>query len=123
MTPELILETPVLDDEATEPKDDENVLRVMDRELGDRKIKWKPGNSASVKKAKAKFEELRSKGYAFFRVTRVRVKADEFPETAGAIVATKKDLASLPAEVEGEQIRKFEVTTRETVAVPPRSGG
>jgi len=108
------------DDETREPNSDEHVLRVLDPSHGDKRIKWKPKDSASVKKAKAKFEELRAKGYAFFRITKVRVKADEFPEKAGEIVATKKEIVGLE---DGEQVRKFEVDTRETVAVPPRAGG
>jgi hypothetical protein len=122
MAPETEPPAPI-DDETTEPQPDENVLRVLDREHGDKRIKWKPGDTRSTSRAKARFEKLRAQGYAFFRRVKVAVKAEEFPADAkdGEVVATKKPLTTDLAEY--EQVRKFEVEEKEAIAVPPRSGG
>ena len=49
-----------------EPTDDqEGVLRVLDTS-GDRRVKWKRGDAKSIERAKAKFEDLKKRGYAFF---------------------------------------------------------
>lgn len=108
--------TPIDD---SEPGEDEGVLREIDASVGDRKIKWKRSNGASVEKARAKFDELKAKGYAIFAVRKVRVKT--FPtEGTTELVAAKtapKDL------VEEGRIRSFEPDADELIAVPPRSGG
>ena len=117
MGEEVALVAPMLEDE--EPGENEGVLTEIDASVGDRKIKWKRGDTGSIAKAKAKFEELRAKGHAFFVVRRVRVT--KFPDSGdiSTVVATKTPKGL----VEEGQVTKFEPDADEIVAVPRRTGG
>lgn len=127
-------EPPVLAEENdTEPNEDEGVLIVPDAYSGDKRIKWKRGDSKSIEKARARFEKLKEQGYAFFAIKRVRLNA--FPKSNGTeLVATKtpgkrglvEETALVPRSgdaPDGEQIRHFEPDQAEIHAVPPRAGG
>lgn len=101
--------------------EDEGLLSVIDAEVGDRKIKWKRSDPASVKKAEAKFAELKGKGYRFFRIARVKVT--EFPaKNGGELVATKSTQKELALTPEGP-VTEFEADTKEYVAVGQPRGG
>jgi hypothetical protein len=108
-----------------EPEPGEHVLRVLDREHGDKRIKWKPGDAKSIERAKARFEKLQKEGYAFFRLNHIRVA--EFPSdsTTKMIVGTSdpaKVALIREATPEGP-IRHFEPDADEVHGVPARRGG
>jgi len=107
--------------ENEELAEDEGILREIDASVGDRKIRWKRTDSASVAKAKKKFEELKAKGYAIFRVKRERVT--KFPEKNGGELVASRSPGALEAEKPEGQVEHFEPDERELVAVGPRSGG
>jgi len=124
---------PQAEESETEPNEDEGILVELDASAGDRRIKWKRGDTASESKAKARFEELKKKGYAFFAIKRVRLHA--FPKSNGTeLVATRapgkrglvEETALVPKSGDapaGEQIRHFEPDQSEIQAIPPRAGG
>jgi hypothetical protein len=96
---------------------DEHVLMVLDREEGDKRIKWKPSDSASVAKAKKLFEEYRAKGCAMIRLT------PKGSRKKGEVLAVKtSNGAEFVDRFEGESIKRFE-PDRDIAAVPPRRGG
>lgn len=122
---------PSAEDDESPPGPNEGVLSWPDVDAGDKRIKWEKGNPKSEAKARAKFEELSKKGYAFFRLG-VQTAPTFDPEKGTELVATKRPEAKralpppngfvpVPA---GVQVRKFEPDdTREIHAVPARRGG
>jgi hypothetical protein len=116
MAPEVAPAPPAQDEE---PAEDEGVLTQLFSPEGDRKLKWKRSDPASIAKAKKKFEELKAKGYTFFRVRRQKV--DKFPEkNGGELVASAKPPADLLPEGTTET---FEPDDKELVAVGRARGG
>ena len=106
-----------------EPTDDqEGVLRVLDTS-GDRRVKWKRGDAKSIERAKAKFEDLKKRGYAFFALKRVT----KFRDSNGTELVASKSADALRAPVQDSPegpVRRFEPDEhREVVAGPPRRGG
>jgi hypothetical protein len=71
-------------------------LMVLDR-TGDTRIQWRSGNHDEVEAARSRFNDLKSKGYAAFRVNR--------------------------AGNQGEQIDAFDATAERLILVPQFVGG
>ena len=77
----------------------------------------------SIERAKAKFEDLKKRGYAFFALKRVT----KFRDSNGTELVASKSADALRAPVQDSPegpVRRFEPDEhREVVAVPPRRGG
>jgi hypothetical protein len=76
--------------------EDSNELIILDR-TGDTRLQWKRGDAGEVAAARKRFEELKGKGYAAFKVS-----------GGGG---------------QGEQIDAFDPAAERMVLVPPYVGG
>ncbi len=66
-------------------------------ETGDTRITWFPDDEGEIKKAKKKFDELKSKGWSFFTVEAITGK--------------------------GKKVTSFDSSLSQIIAVPPIAGG
>ena len=74
-------------------------IRVMTPRGGDETVKWDKDDESSVEKAKAKFKELKDKGYKMFK-------------SVSTTVTSK-----------GEEVKEFDPAEEQYIAVPAMGGG
>lgn len=105
--------------------EDKGIMAVLNAE-GDTKYAWDPKNPAEVEAAREHFNNLKAKGFMFFKVKFAWRKGREsyrFAPKDGKFLAVAPETAIEKTEPKTEPAREFDPEADRYVAVAPVAGG